>query len=438
MQGSPVQFEFVDVSPVEKRLNVEVSREHVNGKLEQAYRELSRQVNLRGFRKGKAPRELLERMFGKKVAQDVLQELLQDSMAYVGQQVPLRMTTNPILESVSEIKRGQPLRYAARIEIFPVLDIQDWEGIEVERRAAQAKDEDVEAALERRRREHKEMIPIEGRDTAQDTDQLQIRFTGELGTRQFTDEALEVELWDPRGQIPGLNPALLGIPLSAKDHPVKFSVPADFPNAELAGKEVTFTITVQSAHERRLPDLDDDFAKDTGEAETLDELRAKIREQLLKDDEELAKDEVREALLDELVRRNPIPIPPSFMNRLIEQNLEQYQRRAVLKAMQEGKDPRSLTEAELREEIRLDATRQLAREFVLMGLADKEKIEATPADVEKRFAEIARETDKSVSRVRAEYQKEDPDLSNFKGSLRIEKALDLLESRAKIKEAGSP
>lgn len=438
MQGSPVQFEFVDVSPVEKRLNVEVSREHVNGKLEQAYRELSRQVNLRGFRKGKAPRELLERMFGKKVAQDVLQELLQDSMAFVGQQVPLRMTSNPVLESVSEIKRGQPLRYAARIEVFPALEIKDWEGIEVTRRAAQVKDEDVESALERRRRDQKEMHTIEGRDTAADTDQLQLRFSGELGSRKFTDEALEVELWDPRGPVPGLNQALLGISLSAKDHPVRFSLPADFPNAELAGKEVTFTITVQAAHERRLPDLDDDFAKDTGEAETLEELRSKIREQLLKDDEEQAKDEMREALLDELVRRNPIPIPPSFMNRLIEQNLEQYQRRAVLKAMQEGKDPRSLTEAELREEIRADAMRQLSREFVLMGLADGEKIEATPAEVEKRFAEIARETDKSVSRVRAEYQKEDPDLSNFKGSLRIEKALDLLESRAKIMEAGSP
>src|SRR4051812_12406946 len=113
MQGSPVQFEFEDVSPVEKRVKVEIAREQVNAKLDDGFRQLGRQVNLRGFRKGKAPRSLLESMFGKKVAEDASRELVNESMTFVISQQQLRVVSEPMLDALPLIKRNEPLRYTA-------------------------------------------------------------------------------------------------------------------------------------------------------------------------------------------------------------------------------------------------------------------------------------------------------------------------------------
>jgi trigger factor len=301
--------------------------------------------------------------------------------------------------------------------------------------------------LERKRHEHVDMIPIDqnpeagGRDRAAETDTLVIALTGDVGQNKFEGEELQIELGSARpGPIPGLQKALLGVPLNAVDHEVTFSLPTEGIRPELAGQELHLKITVKQAYEKKVPALDDDFAKDTGEAETMEELRQKVRDQILKDDGEEAKDEARMAVLDEVVRRNPVPLPPSLIKRLSEQIFDMQRQRALIAALQEGKDVRQegvLDEAKLREEAHGEAVRNLSKEFILMTVAEKESVEVTQADVEKRLAELARQSDKSVGRVRAEMQKDDPQLEGLRSSLRLEKALDLLESRAKIVEAGS-
>lgn len=442
MQGSPVRYEFEDLSPVEKRLKVEVAKEHVDGKLDEAYRKLSRQVNLPGFRPGKAPRQMLEKMFGKRVAHDVAQDLLRDTLTMVARQSQIRMIGQPVLEDMPEVKRNEALRYSARIELFPQVDPRDYEGIEISRRPARATDEEVEAALERKRMEQVDMVPVEGRDTAQDTDTLMIRVSGGVGPLKYEGEEWQIDLGGGRPPpLPGLREALIGIPLRAEDHEVRWTLPAEGVRADLAGREVVLRVTVKQAYEKRLPPLNDDFAKDTGEAETLEELRSKIRERLLREDEEEARHEARMALLDEVVRRNPVPLPPSLVKRVADQLFDVSRQRAAIAALQEGKDPRQegvLDEEKLRQEAQGEAVRSLSKEFILMSVADKEGVEVTQADVEKRLAEIARQSDRSVARVRAEMQKDDPHLEGLRNNLRMEKALDLLESRAKIVEAGPP
>lgn len=443
MQGSPVQYEFEDLSPVEKRLKVEVTKEYVTSQLDQAYKKLSREVTLRGFRPGKAPRPILEKMFGKRVEQDVVQDLLRDSLTFVAQQSQMRMVGNPVIEDVSEVKKDASMRYSARIELFPELQLEGWEGVEVSRRAAQAKDEDVNTLLERKRQEHVDMVPIDAavRQAAAETDSLVIAITGEIGDNKWEDRELQVDLTNKRqSPIPGLAEALVGLPLNASGHEVKWNLPTENIREDLAGKEIALKVTVRQAYEKKLPNLDDDFAKDTGEADTIDELRNKYREQLLKDDAEEAKDEARMALLDKVVERNPVPLPPSLVKRFTDQFYDRQRQMAFIAAYQSGKDPRQegvVDEAKLREEAAAEATKALSREFLLMNIAEKEKLDVTQADVEKRLAELARQQDKSVGRVRAEMQKDDPQLEGLRQNLRLEKALDLLESRAKIVEAGS-
>lgn len=443
MQGSPVQFEFEDVSPVEKRLKVQVAREAVNAKLEEGYKQLSRTVRLKGFRSGKAPRSMLENMFGKKVATDAARELVNESMSFVVSQQPLRMVSEPMLEAMPAAQKDQPLSYTARIELLPQLEVKDYEGIAVTRRAPKVSDEQVSESLERKRQAHTEMLPVEGRTTAEPTDVLTILLSGALAHLTYKDKEMTVDLGRPEmSPLPGLAAALQGISLDAQNHEVALTMPtANFP-PELAGKTGHFKVTVKAAHIKRLPELDDDFAKDTGEADTLEALKTKIRDGLLEEDKEEARHEARLALVDELLKRNPVPLPSGLVQRLMRQLLESQQGQLQLYqkilADRKKEDPEAKFEAPTPEQVaqaaHAEAVRNLSIEFVMMGLADQEKVELTDADVEKHLAEMAKERDKSVARLKAELQREDNNLQQLRGQLRLEKALDLLESKAQITE----
>jgi trigger factor len=444
MQGSPVSFEFEDVSPVEKRLKVEVARELVNTKLDEGFKQLGRQVNLKGFRKGKAPKSLLENMFGKKVADDASRELVNESITFVIQKGSLRVVSEPVLDAMPVAKRDEPLKYTARIELMPQIEVKDYVGIPVTQRASKISESAVEAALERKRETQTELRPIEGREHAGKDDQLGILLTGTLAHLTYKDKEMTVDLTRPiAAPLPGLAEALIGIPLTAKDHEIKLTMPTDGLPPELAGKTGTFKITVRSAHQKHLPALDDDFAKDTGEAETLAELKAKIEKGLLEEDAEEAKHEMRLALVEELLKRNPVPLPTMLVQRLA-RNLIENQRSRVqleLRIMQEQRKSspdakfQPATPEQLGQAAHAEAVRNLSIEFVMMALADQEKVEVTDADLEKHLSELAKERDKSVARLKAELQREDPNLAQLRGQLRLEMALDALEAKAQVTQA---
>lgn len=443
-QASPVQFEFEEVSPVEKRLKVEIAKEQVNAKLEEGFKQLNRQVNLKGFRKGHAPKSLLESMFGKRVGADAARDLVNESITFIITQQALRIATEPMLEAMPEAKRNEPLRYTARVELLPQIEVKDYEGIEITQRAPKIADKQVEDALQGRREAHTEMVPIEGRTMVGPADQVTILLTGTLGHLTYKDKEMNIDLSKPeQAPLPGLPALLLGMPLDAKDHAIELTLPTEGIIKDLAGKTGHFKVTVKSAHEKRLPNLDDDFAKDTGEADTIADLRKKIRDDLLAEDAEEAKHEMRIGLVEALIQRNTVPLPPNLVAKLARNLLEnprgrmQIQFRVMADKRKENPDaPFSApTAEELAQGAHAEAVRNLSIEFVMMALADKEKVEVTEADVEKHLAELAKERDKSVARVKAELQREDQGLVQLRGQLRLEKALDVLESKAKVTKA---
>ncbi|MBL9041867.1 MAG: trigger factor [Myxococcales bacterium] len=441
MQGSPVRFEFEDVSPVEKRLKVEIDKAQVNKKLDDSYRQLSRQVSLKGFRPGKAPRTLLESMFGKKVGSDAARELVNETIGDIIGQQTLRIISEPAIETLPDAQKDVPLRYSARIELMPQIELQDYEGIAVSKREGKATDEQVSAELERRRHSHQELKPIEGRETAEAGDVLSIQLTGTLAHLTYKDKDMQVDLGKPeQSPIPGLAAALLGVPLSATAHPVELTMPTEGLPKELGGKTGHFKVAVKAAHVKHVPALDDDFAKDTGEADSLEQLKDKIRASILEEDTEEARHEMRLALVDELLKRNPVPLPQGLIARLARNFLEnergrmQLQMRLLQDQRKENPDAKFTmpTPDQLVQAAQGEAVRNLSIEFVMMALADKEKVEVTEEDVEKHLAELAKERDKNVARVKAEIQREDAGLQQLRAQLRLEKALDVLESKAVI------
>jgi trigger factor len=225
---------------------------------------------------------------------------------------------------------------------------------------------------------------------------------------------------------------MMGMPLDAKDHEVSWQIPDhEHVKKELVGQKASLKVTVKEAREKQMPNLDDEFAKDTGEADTLAELKEKVREKLVEEDKQRAKGELKEQLVKELLKRNQFAVAPA----LVERQLDNMMQRAKLQLALRGIDPRTaqLDEQRMRDDMREAANDEVRAAFLVDAIAEKEKVEVAEADLEKRLAEMAQSREKSVARLKAELQKEGR-LDAVRHQVREEKTLDLLLSRAKINE----
>jgi trigger factor len=439
-----MQVTIEELSPVEKKVAVEIPWPYVQQKLDEAYRDLGKGVALKGFRKGKVPRPMLEKMFGAQVERDVVQKLVQESFFVAANQHDLKVVAEPVVDD-AHLHKGKNFHYSARVEVASSVEPKDYDGVELSERAPKVDEADIDRAVERKRAELTEYRPIEGRAelVTGPNDVVLLEMKGTIGERTVERE-LMVDLDQPeRAFIPGLAEALRGLPLNAANHTVEFAVPpapepkdgSEIPKGrvELTGKPVKLVVTFKEVREKQMPALDDEFAKDTGEADTLAELRDKIRARLLEEDEKRAKQELRRDLVKELLKRNSFAVAPA----LVERQLDALIQRAKLGLAIQGVDVRSLPvdEQRLRDELREQANDEVRAAFLVDAIADKEKVEVTEADLEKRLAEMAAAREKSVARLRAELQKEGR-LDGVRHQLREEKTLDLLLTRAKIQKAG--
>ena len=430
-----MQVTISEISPVEKKVAVEIPWPYVAQKLDEAYKDLSRGVALRGFRKGKVPRPMLEKMYGRQVEQEVIKQLVQESFVTAANQHDIQPVAEPVVDD-AHLHKGKPFHYSARVEVRSIVEPKEYEGVEVGQRKANVSDDDVTNALERKRQELTEFKTIEGRTELGASDVAVVDVTGTVGERKFDKEAIMIDLSEPgREPVPGLSKALVGVPVNASGHPVTFVVPTreERPEvaAELSGANVALKITVKEAREKQMPALDDEFAKDTGEADTLAELKDKLRTKLLADDEKQAREELKGDLVKELLKRNAFVVAPA----LVERQLDVMIQRTRLGMAMRGIDYRSagVDEQRMRDELRESANDEVRAAFLIDAIATKENVEVTEAEMEKKLAELAQSRDKSVPRLKAELQKEGR-LEGLKHQLREEKTLDLLLSRAKINE----
>jgi trigger factor len=424
-----MQITIEDISPVEKKLAVEIPWDDVKSKLDEAYRELGRGVQLKGFRKGKVPRQMLERLYGKQVDQEVVKELVRDSMVKAADEHALKPVAEPVIDE-TPITRGQPLKFSAKIEVRPQVTPKDYFGMELTRRAPQASEEQIEHALKHKQDELSQFKKVEGRDTVTERDAVVIKFEGTVGEHKVEHQMM-LDLTDQDHEpLPGISKAVVGLPIGAKDREVAWSIPGDNPRKELAGRDAKLKVTLNDVKEKLVPKLDDDFAKDTGEAQTLAELKDKIRDKILTTDKQKVERELRESALKELRKRNPIEVSGGLVDRQLDNVVD----RVKLQLQLAGIDIRNLEESKIREDLREVAADEVRGTLLLEAIAEVEKVTVTDVDLKKRLAELASLRGSSPEKLRAEYQKEGR-LDALKHALREELTLDLLLTRATIKDA---
>jgi trigger factor len=257
-----------------------------------------------------------------------------------------------------------------------------------------------------------------------------LSITGTIGEHQINQPQFAVDLDDEeREPLPGIRAALLGIPLDTKDKKIEIQVPDDYKDESTKGRKAELTVTILEARAKDVPALDDEFAKDTGKAETLEGLRAALRKELEDKEQEVIDREAREGVLREVIKKNQIPVASSLVERAVEM---QYQRLRQMLGMKPERGTAGLTD-DLKEKMRPAGADEVRGQLLLEAIADKENITVTDEELSKHVEETAKARNMAPAKLRAEWQR-DGRLDNVSYSLRQEKVLKFLVDNASITE----
>jgi trigger factor len=372
-----------ELSSVRKRLQIEVPAPEVQAELERAFQLVGRQAQLRGFRPGKAPRHVLERMFGSDVRREVLGRLVERSLHDAIEAHKLSVVGVPDVDAET-LTPGAALRYSATVEVRPTIELGDLGGLQAVRPPTEVADEEVERVLGNLRESVAQLRPIENRATVETGDVVTVDLATRLEGAE-PSQRQDVLLEAGSGSFPlALERQLVGQHRGAHLS-LRVPYPEDHPNPGLAGKTVEFAVDLKDIRTKELPALDDDFARDHGRCESLADLRARLRADLERQAVARADEAVREAILAQLVERHPFDVPPSLVERRTESLLANLGMR-----MPEGKE-RDQALANIRGQLEPRAERQVRAELLLDAVAAREGISVTEDEISAEIESMARD-----------------------------------------------
>ena len=426
-----MQITIEDVSPVEKNVEFELPWADVAPKLEKAYDSLRKGVRLPGFRPGKVPRALLERMYKRQVEDEVARDLVEHSLGQAIRENQIQPVAPPTVDELT-IKAGAPFKFKARVEVRSQVTPRDYAGVPLNRRPTKVTDEEVDQALENYRRRLTQYKPVEGRTETADNDVVLVELSGKVGEHKLKKNQVAIDLEnDAGGQFPGLASRLRGKPIGGDPIEVSYTLPSEGEPAatELAGRDVHLHVTIKEAREKQVPALDDELAKDTGEAETLDGLKTKVRERLVETDKSRIKREMSQTLIKELIKRNEFPIAPALVDRYAQLIVN----RAKSQLAMMGVDVEAFDDDRMRVEMRSEAEEEARGAILIQAIAEREGITSSDADLQKRIAELAAARNENAKQLRADLEKNNG-LPQLEAQIREQKTLDMLISQAKITE----
>jgi trigger factor len=425
-----MQVQVARISPVVIEVAVEVPADAVKVQVEKAYGTLQKKAHVRGFRPGKAPRQVLAQLYGPQVASDVVNAIVNDTLPKALSEKQVQPINQPQVEA-GKFEQGEAFSYKARFEVQPDIGEVTYEGFELQRPGEAATEEAVNEQLELLRRQHAQLRSPEPARAAQKGDVLTIDFTLAVDGQDVKDggaEGIQVELGASQ-LLPELDAGLTAATVDAELN-VEAQLPESHPRPELAGKKARFNVRVKDLKERVLPTLDDEFAKDVGSFTTLVELRADIHTRLEKMLKERSESVLAEQVVEKLNQANPIDVPPSLVEqqcRLMEMEIAQNARRAGQRVSKEDFQ-------RIHGQVHADAERKVRAGLLMAAIARKLSLNVTDEDVQKGIAELAAESGKNVAKVRAEYN--DPQRRQILvGMILEDKVLDIIEGKANIRVA---
>ncbi len=411
-----------------RELDLEIPAEEVQKAMERVAREFARVARVPGFRPGKAPVTLIRRRFAEDIKSEVLQSLLPERIEQAVTEQKMVPVTRPHVEQV-DFAEGGPLKFKATFEVLPDFPLGDYQNLEVEVDALEITDAEVEKSLTEMRERAATFVPVEGRPIA-DGDYAQIELVGTPvgGGEPLRGENVLCHI-GAEETLGAFSENLRGA--QTGDHR-RFEVryPEDFPDPKLAGKVYTYAIEIVANKEKKLPELNDEFAKDVSEAATLEELRGKIRQNLEAERDLRRTHQAHERIVSKLIAAHDFPVPEA----LIEQQMDVRLERAIRSLAAQGVDPRSVNVdwVTLRRRQRDRALEDVKAELILDRIASAEGIEADEQEVQRQIALLAERSGESATAVQARLTKQGA-LDRIKSKLRSDKTLEWLYKKTRIR-----
>ena len=404
-----------------RELDLEIPAETVQKAVERVAREFARVARVPGFRPGKAPVTLIRRRFADDIKSEVLQSLVPEQIERAVTESKLVPVTQPQIDKVDFTETG-PVKFRATFEVLPDFELGPYKDLEVEVQDLKIEDADVDKALEELRDRAATFVPVEGRSIA-DGDYAQLKLKGIPAGGGEPIEADSVlchvgseETMEPFNQ--NLRGASAG---DRKNFDVTY--PSDYPDPKLQGKTYSYVVEVLGIKEKKRPELTDEFAKDVSDAQNLEELRKKMRDNLEAARSHRQNEQTREKLLAQIVKSHEFPVPEALVEHQMDSRLE----RTVRSLASQGVDPRAVNVdwVALRSRQKERSIEDVKAELLLDRIATAEKIEVSEEEVEKEIAAIAERSGESATAVRANLTRQGA-LDRMKSKLRSEKTLDWL------------
>lgn len=423
-----MKVELAHITETKKRIEVVIPAEDVAEKFAAVLKDINRRVKIKGFRPGKVPKAILFSLYRDAIEREVIEQLVKESYPGAVRETGIMPVSEPSFE-IDALEEGREFRYRAVVDVIPDYDVTGYMGLELPDIRREIKEEEVLSRLEDLRIRYAKVRNVEGERTVREGDIVVIDTEGYMDGKEMKDGKISGRWIDVgmKEHVPGFEEALVGMRIGeTKEITIRY--PEDWHQEELRGKEAVFRVTVKEIKERLLPEIDDEFARDVGDFENLEELKEKIKRDLEKEEDIRIRNILEDEIINMLSEKNPVQIPERLIEEETERLISEFKERMRLQRV----ELHDISE-EQKEEFRKQAKKGIQKHLYFKKIAEKEGIQVLDNEVEEKLKEIASSLNQPVERIKALYG-QGGRMQGLKERLLYNKVFDFIYKNAKLKQ----
>lgn len=427
-----MQVQVEELNAVKRKISVEVPAERVNAEIAKAFAGIQKKATLSGFRKGKAPLPMIKKHYRGAMQEEVMRRLYEQTLFPALTDHKIEPVDAPMIEEMPEVAEDTVFKYSALVEVMPQVELQEYKGLSVKKERYVADEQAVEGEIQRMRENMAQLVPVED-GAVESGNVINVDFTFSvpgIPSEDANGQDAQIELGGGR-LMAGLEEGLLGMTIGQTKE-IEVTMPEGHGNPEVAGKPGVFTITLKEIKKKELPELNDEFAQQFGDFETLADMRTKMAEMREEQEQTRIKGDLKTRVIDALIEKNPLEVPDAMVRRQVDFMLNNLQQR--LKSQQLSLAMMGLDEDGFRARYWGEAAQKVKGGLLVMSLVEKENIAVSDEDLENRYATIAAGNEDMLARIREFYANQANARNSMVAEIKEEKAIEFLLEQAVVTE----
>ncbi len=427
-----MQVTVETITPVTKKVSIEIPAERVDAEIEKTYAGIQKKAKIQGFRPGKAPMHLIKRTYSDTMRDEVMRRFYEQTLFKTLDEHKIEPVDSPTIES-DRLEQGASFKYSALVEIMPEILLNTYTGFAISKEKFILNPENIEGEIKRMQENMAQLIPLDEGAAVEKGHIVSLDYDFSVdGFPEESSSAQEAELEVGAEKMPaGFEEQLVGMKCG-EAKVIRITLPEGYRTAEAAGKEGVFAVTLKEIKHKDLPELNDEFAQQFGEYETMDQLRAKMVEYMEKQESERIENELKERVIQALIEKNPLDVPQSMVKRQLDHMLENLKNR--LKGQRMSIEMMGLDEEGFRVRFRDSAEDKVKGGLLLMALVEKENINVSDEDLAERYELIAAGNPDMLGRIKDYYSTNKNAQHSLISEIKEDKAIRFLLDNAVITE----